>query len=194
MLLLRSTALLFLDQQGYLLEMLKPDNASLISKLKWCLSLPGVTPVLLRELTKTSSSSVSEWKRSGRIAKAHLIVLAQISKTRPEYWLDRSAPIPPTSEWFVPNTTQPKAANLQDAIEIIDRHLRTADPRNLAVAGSLFEKWVSDPKRHSGNKIPILSLIGGAVPDEKLEHLRAPDHIHSKTGASHKAKVKKGVP
>lgn len=76
-------------------------NARMILKLEWLLALPGITPALLVKRTGAKSpSAVAEWRRTGRIAKQHLPLLADLSGTTDRWWLFPDAPIPPTAEWM----------------------------------------------------------------------------------------------
>lgn len=80
--------------------MLKRGN-HLIRKIDWALQQEGITPEELRRLTGVKSkSAVSEWRRTGRIAKGHLPLLATRTGTTERWWLSENAPVPPSGEWL----------------------------------------------------------------------------------------------
>lgn len=68
----------------------------LSAKIDWLLSQPGMTRARLVEATASSGlSTVSEWRRTGRIAKQKLLALAALSGISADWWLDDQAPVPP---------------------------------------------------------------------------------------------------
>lgn len=73
----------------------KPRPA-LAHKLDWLLSLPGMDRARLVAATGSKGpSTVSEWRRTGRIAKSKLLKLSELSGVSAEWWLDNEATIPP---------------------------------------------------------------------------------------------------
>lgn len=71
------------------------------TKLRWAIESVGVTRARLVEITGVSGpSSVSEWLRTGRIAKHHLSAIARETGTTVEWWTTPGAPVPPTKEWL----------------------------------------------------------------------------------------------
>lgn len=72
-------------------------KSHLAAKVAWLLEQPGVTTeALVRATGSSSPSTVSEWKRTGRIAKDKLYRLAVFSQISTEWWLNENATIPPT--------------------------------------------------------------------------------------------------
>jgi len=80
-----------------------PDDSAMVKKasvqkIEWLLS--HVSRKAIMAATGTSTSAVTEWKRTGRVDKKHLPRLAELSGTVSNWWLDPEAPIPPTGEWL----------------------------------------------------------------------------------------------
>jgi phage repressor protein C with HTH and peptisase S24 domain len=59
---------------------------------------------IMRVTGVTTSSAVTEWKRTGRIAKAHLPKLAALTGTVSDWWLENDVPVPPTARWLTGST------------------------------------------------------------------------------------------
>lgn len=71
----------------------------LSAKIDWLLAQPGMTRARLVEATSSSGlSTVSEWRRTGRIAKPKLLALAALSGVSADWWLDDRAPVPPPAK------------------------------------------------------------------------------------------------
>lgn len=77
------------------------DNEAIKRKLRWATDGARVPREAMIAATGVkSASSVSEWLRTGRIAKKHIPVLAKLTKTTERWWLDPDAPIPPSGAWL----------------------------------------------------------------------------------------------
>lgn len=77
------------------------ENDAIKQKLRWAIDVAGVTRDTLQTATDLKSKSgVSEWLRTGRIAKKHLPILARLTGTSDRWWLTKDAPIPPSGEWL----------------------------------------------------------------------------------------------
>lgn len=82
--------------------MLKSSEA-MLRKIEWALTQGNFTiEELVAATGVTGRSAVSEWKRTGRVAKRHIPVLAALTDTTELWWLTDNAPIPPTAEWRRP--------------------------------------------------------------------------------------------
>lgn len=69
---------------------------SLARKIDWLLSMPGMDRRRLVAATGSKGlSTVSEWRRTGRIAKPKLLKLAELSGVSADWWLDDHAAVPP---------------------------------------------------------------------------------------------------
>jgi hypothetical protein len=78
------------------------ENDAIKRKLRWAIDVAGVTRDAMQTSTGVRSrSGVSEWLRTGRIAKKHLPILAQLTATSDRWWLTPDAPIPPSGDWLV---------------------------------------------------------------------------------------------
>lgn len=87
------------------------DTDALRLKLRWAID-SGVSRDALQAATGIrSKSGVSEWLRTGRIAKQHLPVLAALTGTTERWWLTSDAPVPPTGSWL--DSATPTASALQ---------------------------------------------------------------------------------
>lgn len=89
--------------------MLKSDGKSdaeiMRPKIVWALNEGGASPAeLVRRAKLRHGSAVSEWKRTGRIAKKHLPLLAEVTGTLESWWLKPDVPVPPTPEWRIGGT------------------------------------------------------------------------------------------
>ena len=73
-------------------------NNHLSDKIAWLLQQPGVTAAALVAATDSSGpSTVSEWKRTGRISKPKLLKIAELSGQSLEWWINPDSPVPPTA-------------------------------------------------------------------------------------------------
>jgi SOS-response transcriptional repressor LexA len=114
----------------------------LSKKITWALTLPGVTRAVLKRLAGArSDSTVSEWLRTGRIDRRHFLPLAELTGTRVEWWIDDTAPIPPSGHWLTSTDGQtshpvggigniiPPSARMSRRLPVIDWALAGAcDP------------------------------------------------------------------
>lgn len=148
-------------------------------KIEWLLSLPNVTPALLVRLVGLKGeSAVSEWKRTGRVAKAHLRRFAEISGTTTDWWLDDSAPIPPTDEWTTGGTvggvrlleraTQQEGDVQIPVLDVIGSMGAGRDqPEYDTIAGDfpVTRDWLARnlPKISSPSNLAIITAYGGSM-------------------------------
>lgn len=99
----------------------QPVKKTSILRIEWLLS--AVPRKAIMAATETSTSTVTEWKRTGRIDKRHLPKLAALTGTKSEWWLDPDAPVPPTAAWLTSVDQLPVVAhNDQDAELITPLH------------------------------------------------------------------------
>ena len=83
------------------------ENDAIKRKLRWAIDVAGVTRDAMQTSTGVrSKSGVSEWLRTGRIAKKHLPILAQLTATSDRWWLTPDAPIPPAGDWLTARADQ----------------------------------------------------------------------------------------
>jgi SOS-response transcriptional repressor LexA len=124
--------------------MLKP----LAAKIDWLLSQPGMTRARIVEATGSSGlSTVSEWRRTGRIAKPKLLALAALSGVNVDWWIDDNAPVPPPAQ--PPGNVEP-GPDLRGTVPLISwveagSWNGAADPFQPGDA----ERWLECPVRHS---------------------------------------------
>lgn len=141
-------------------------QSAMQKKIAWMLSLDGITPALLVQLTGVGGpTSVSEWKRTGRVAKPHLPVFARLTKTLPEYWLDDMAPIPPTPEWMAGahQVREPGPGWVKYVLPIDGE----AGPEEVVLFTQRLKALPPDRIRQL---MPILeAVLGAAVPDDEVE-------------------------
>lgn len=84
---------------------------SIRAKIEWLLSQPGMDrPTLIAATESKGASTVSEWLRTGRISKQKLLMLAELSGVRAEWWLDPEAKIPPPAEAMATGRRTPPPA------------------------------------------------------------------------------------
>lgn len=89
----RSTALLPRAAPG---DDLPVSQAHIARKVQWVFETLGVSRALvMRRCGLQSKSAITGWMRTGRIAKTHLPVLAELSGTTLEWWHDEQAAVPP---------------------------------------------------------------------------------------------------
>jgi hypothetical protein len=158
----KSTALLFPRKRADYSAMLKRDNHA-ARKIEWALQQPGITPNGLRRLAKLKSkSAVSEWKRTGRIAKHHIPLLAARTNTIERWWLTKDAPIPPTVQWTT--AREPNAT-----IEPVSVGHRTLAELSTAQA-KLLEVWARLTKTQQASQMDQLQATA-ASNIEIAEHL-----------------------
>lgn len=105
-----STALLFSMAGGHHTAMLQSadeDRKHTARKLQWALeNVAGLTPkALMVAFGAKQQSMVSEWLRTGRIAKEQIPVLADMPGTTDRWWLLPDAPIPPEGGWLANSGT-----------------------------------------------------------------------------------------
>lgn len=95
-----------------------PDDPAMVKrssvlKIEWLLS--QVPRKAIMAATDTATSTVTEWKRTGRIDKKHLPKLAQLTGTVSDWWLDPEAPVPPTGRWLLaPGTSSMPPQRLEE--------------------------------------------------------------------------------
>lgn len=71
-------------------------------KLRWVTEEAGISRSALKDATGVKSlSAVSEWLRTGRVDKKHLLVFAALSHTKLEWWLHNEASIPPSPDYLI---------------------------------------------------------------------------------------------
>ena len=89
-------------------EALPVSQAHIARKATWVFETLGVSRALVMSRCGLSSkSAINGWKRTGRIAKQHLPILAQLSGTTLEWWHDESAPVPPSSSGLNDSSKHP---------------------------------------------------------------------------------------
>jgi phage repressor protein C with HTH and peptisase S24 domain len=107
-------------------------------KVEWLLSQPEVSVAdVVRATGVSGPTAVSEWKRTGRMAKRHIPVLARLTKTREVWWLTDDAPIPPTGEWVQPDYD----LVLTDAAgrtTLVEAKSTASSDRNLTLLGDAY--------------------------------------------------------
>jgi hypothetical protein len=89
-------------------------DSHIARKVAWALAAGGVRRTDLTSAFGISTSAISEWKRTGRIEKERLPLLAKLSGTRLAWWLDADAPVPPTTEWLDTAGTRSASAQFAD--------------------------------------------------------------------------------
>lgn len=170
--------------------MLNEENGSqkpLARKVAWALGIPGVTRERLQSLAKAKSrAAVSEWLRTGRVAKKHLSALAELTNTTVEWWLDDQAPIPPTGKWLAASQLSlnveavDTAKLLGTALGILGPMIAAVDQDTRKTVGALLSSWVADP----GNRANILAMQTLLAPHvaNKRVHEKFGDPTEKKSG------------
>lgn len=71
---------------------------ALSEKVRWLLR--SHTAADLARACGIKAPSIYTWRDNGTVDKRHLPKLAALTGTRPEWWLEPTAPVPPTDEWL----------------------------------------------------------------------------------------------
>lgn len=153
-------------------------------KIEWALTQPGVTPARLVELTGVKGvSAISEWKRTGRVAKKHIPTLAAVTGTQERWWLTDAAPVPPTPEWMAteqdapaPSSSAKGAARWMEesipdspgavayaarlAVEFLRHHAEALSASDRRMVASLLASYVGDDDAGERQLEAIAGLIG----------------------------------
>jgi len=96
---LDATALLRLDEP---VQSLPVEQAHIAKKVRWVFETLGVSRALVMQRCELhSKSAITGWIKTGRVAKKHLPVLAELSSTTLDWWHDTNAPVPPNSDGLV---------------------------------------------------------------------------------------------
>jgi hypothetical protein len=133
------------------------------AKLHWAQSARALTPARLVEVTGVKGeSAVSEWKRTGRIAKRHIPVLAAETGTSERWWLMEAAPVPPTAEWLAEGQVPALAPRELELVRV----WRILDQRQQAEA---LERIKAEAARNIEIAQHLRGLnINGVVPDGEV--------------------------
>jgi len=106
------------------------SQAHIARKVQWVFETIGVSRALvMRRCGLQSKSAITGWMRTGRIAKTHLPVLAELSGTTLEWWHDAQAPVPPNTFGLA---RQHKQASFPHLIEA-EAHPMSQPPRKLSL-------------------------------------------------------------
>lgn len=65
-------------------------SAALAKKLAYAIEEKGLSQVEIAKRCSVSKQAVQGWKKTGRIAKQHMLVLAEMSGLPLDWWLDSS--------------------------------------------------------------------------------------------------------
>ncbi len=160
-------------------------------KIEWALAQPGVTPARLVELTGVKGvSAISEWKRTGRVAKKHIPTLAAVTGTQERWWLTEAAPMPPTAEWMateqdasapsaraetaarwtqesIPDSPGAVSYAARLAVEFLRHHAEALSASDRRMVASLLASYVGDDDAGEQQLEAICVLLGATGGDPR---------------------------
>ncbi len=182
--------------------MLKPMR----KKIEWALTQPGVTRARLREVTGVAGdSAISEWLRTGRIAKGHIPKISALTHTREAWWLDDQAPIPPTADWMVvEQQAAPLSARAENAarwiyedasdnapdavahaarlaVEFLRHHAEALSASDRRMVATLLASYVGDDDAGEQQLEAISGILGNAAGKPPREYDGSPSGPSGRT-------------
>lgn len=139
--------------------------SALAAKLRYALEKSGVSQQSIASECGITKQAITGWKRTGRVAKPHLIVLARLTGFPLEWWLDGKDPAAPNVARLAPQRpTWPFRSVAWEQYQALDRDDKADLDRRIGRIVASYDGGRSPPRKSPAGRRAGQGLLAIGAP------------------------------